>query len=183
MLLPSVGIDWRALFVPTVGIPELIVRGTLMYLAIFAAFRTFPRVAGAIGIADLLLVVLVADAAQNAMASGYKSLTEGAVLVGTIIFWNYALDYMGYRIPALRRFLQPQAIRLIDNGKVIHRNLRANLITMAELREQLREHGIEEVAHVKRACLESDGRISVIKEDRRDAKHSEDQVPVQRPAR
>ena len=59
------------------------------------------RQSGVIGIADLLVVVLIVDAAQNAMASEYKSITESAILVLTIVFWNYAVDWLGFRFPAL----------------------------------------------------------------------------------
>jgi uncharacterized membrane protein YcaP (DUF421 family) len=84
--------DWHAMFVPQGSLVELFLRGTLMYLAIFFAFRFFRRGAGGLGVADLLLVVLVADAAQNGMAGDYRSVPEGLVLVGTIVFWDFAID-------------------------------------------------------------------------------------------
>src|SRR5688572_32621292 len=95
-------IDWHSIFVPKVSLLELLMRGTLMYLGIFFALRFFRRTAGALSIADLLLVVLVADAAQNAMSSEYGSVTEGAVLVGTIFAWDYVLDWLEFRFPRLR---------------------------------------------------------------------------------
>lgn len=60
-------VDWHAMFVPTQSVPELMLRGTLMYLVILALMRVFRREAGSLSIADLLVVVLVADAAQTAM--------------------------------------------------------------------------------------------------------------------
>jgi hypothetical protein len=85
-------IDWRAMLVPTGSLPELIVRGSLMYRLILAGFRVFRRDAGSLSVSDLLVVVLIADAAQNGMAGEYKSVTEGVVVVATIFAWNYALD-------------------------------------------------------------------------------------------
>src|SRR5512144_1542586 len=90
-------IDWHGMLVPTANPLELIVRGSLMYLLILAGFRVFRRDAGSLSVSDLLVVVLIADAAQNGMAGEYKSLTEGVVVVATIFFWNYTLDWLSYR--------------------------------------------------------------------------------------
>jgi uncharacterized membrane protein YcaP (DUF421 family) len=73
---------------PSLHIAEIILRGTIVYLFLFVLLRILRRGAGAIGISDLLVVVLIADAAQNAMASEYKSITEGLILVTTIVFWG-----------------------------------------------------------------------------------------------
>jgi uncharacterized membrane protein YcaP (DUF421 family) len=158
-------IDWSGLFAVRVSLLELILRGTIMYLGAFAALRVFRRAAGALGTADLLLIVLIADAAQNAMSADYHSITEGAVLVATIIGWNVLIDWLDYHYAWARRLIQPAPVPLIRNGRVMGRNLRSEMITMEELRQHLREHGIEKVAEVKRCQLEPDGRLSVIKTD------------------
>ena len=70
-------IDLAALFRITVDPLEIVVRGTVMYWFLFALFRfVLRRDVGSIGIADVLLVVLIADASQNAMAGGYASITD-----------------------------------------------------------------------------------------------------------
>ena len=59
----------------------------------FALLRfVLKREAGTLAITDLLVVVLIADAAQNAMADDYRSVPDGLLLVATIVFWSYALD-------------------------------------------------------------------------------------------
>ena len=158
-------IDWNAVFVPTVSVTEIVLRGSFVYLLLFFVLRMLRREAGALGISDLLVVVLIADAAQNAMSSEYKSVTEGAVLVGTIVAWDYSLDWLGYRFPALQRLLRPAPLQLIKDGRVLRQNLRKEMITMEELLGQLREQGVESVGEVKRCCLEGDGHISVIKQE------------------
>jgi len=160
---PITAVDWHALFVPTVSLLELILRGSVMYLAVFAAMRVFRRESGALSTADLLVVVLVADAAQNAMASEYHSLTEGAVLVATIFAWNYGLDWLGFHFPRVHRLLNPPPLPLIENGRVLGRNLRAELLTRADLAAHLREQGIDNFADVRRCYLEGDGHLSVIR--------------------
>lgn len=72
-------IDWHALFVPTLSIGEVVLRGTLVYLFLFFLMRILRRVAGEIGLSDILVVVLIADGAGNAMSSEYRSVTEGAI--------------------------------------------------------------------------------------------------------
>lgn len=165
--------DWQSIFVPSTSLLEVFIRGTLIYLLLFVFLRfMLKRETGMIGIADLLVVVLVADAAQNAMASEYKSVTEGALLVSTIIFWNYLLDWVGFRFPALGRILHPPPLALVEDGRLNRRNMRREMISEPELMSQLREQGVEDVSEVKRACLEGDGRVSVIKKD---ASQSDDQ--------
>src|SRR5687768_3193112 len=95
-------LDWKSIFVPSVPLLEIVLRGSIVYLFLFFLLRILRRQAGALGIQDLLVVVLIADAAQNAMASEYKSITDGLILVSTIIFWDYFLNWLDFRFPRLR---------------------------------------------------------------------------------
>jgi uncharacterized membrane protein YcaP (DUF421 family) len=147
-----------------VSIPELVLRGTLVYWLLFAIFRfILRRDVGAVGIADILLLVIVADASQNAMAGGYTTFSEGAVLVLTIVAWNWLLDWASYRFRLVRRLAEPPKLQLVIRGVPQRRNLRREYITMQELEAKLREQGIEKMADVKAAYLEADGQISVLK--------------------
>jgi uncharacterized membrane protein YcaP (DUF421 family) len=157
-------VDWEAMFVPAMGLGDIVLRGTLMYLVLFAILRFMGRrQAGRFGPADLLVIVLIADAAQNALGAEYRSITEGALLVLTIVTWEYVLDWLAWRFPALRPILKSPPLKLIENGRVLHRNLRVEMIGHEELMSQLREEGIDDVKQVKVARLEGDGRLSVIK--------------------
>jgi uncharacterized membrane protein YcaP (DUF421 family) len=154
------------LFQVHVPVPELMLRGTLVYWLLFCIFRfVLRRDVGAVGIADILLLVVVADAAQNAMSGGYQTVSEGAVLVLTIVAWNWLLDVLSYRFPLVRRFATPARLTLIRAGVLQRRNMRREYITLEELQEKLREQGIERVADVKAAYLEGDGQISVIRSE------------------
>jgi uncharacterized membrane protein YcaP (DUF421 family) len=156
-------VDWRSLFVPSESLPELFLRGSIMYLLILTLMRVFRREAGSLSIPDLLVVVLVADAAQNGMSAEYRSVTEGIVLVGTIFLWNYALDWLSHRSRFVHRLLQPQPLPLIKEGRMLRRNLKAELLTVDDLLGLLREKGVEDVREVKRSYIEPDGQLSVIK--------------------
>ena len=112
-------IDWQQIFIPTNSILEVIVRGTCTYIMLFLILRfLLKRQTGVIGVADLLVIVLIADAAQNAMANEYKSITEGAILVLTIVFWNFAIDWLGYRFPVFQRLTRPPPISRRSGGRV-----------------------------------------------------------------
>jgi len=152
------------MFVPTGSLLELVVRASLMYLVILAGFRIFRRDAGSLSVSDLLVVVLIADAAQNGMAGEYKSLTEGMIVVATIFAWNFALDWLAYRSRFVYQLLNPPSLLLVRSGQIQYRNLRSQLITKDDLLEQLREQGVEDIGSVKKVFLESDGKMSVIRE-------------------
>ena len=155
---------WQSILVPSLGVAEVIVRGTIMYLALFVIMRFLARrQAGNFGPADLLVIVLIADAAQNSLGKDYSSVTEGIALVLTIVFWEFALDWLAWRVPVLRPYLVAPPLRLIENGRILASNLRKEMLPVEELMGQLRENGVEDVGDVKLACLEGDGRLSVLK--------------------
>jgi uncharacterized membrane protein YcaP (DUF421 family) len=160
-LLP---IDWSELFGLTLPWSEIVIRGTVVYWFLFFIFRfVVRRDVGAVGIADILILVIVADAAQNAMAGEYTSVSDGILLVSTLIGWNVLLDWLSFRFEWFRRFAEPPPMALVENGRVIVRNLRRELITEDELWSKLRESGVESLDQVKKAYIEADGQISVIK--------------------
>ena len=152
----------NSLFTPTIHLGEIVVRGTIVYLFLFALLRVLRRGAGAISITDLLVIVLIADAAQNAMANEYRSITEGLVLVSTIVFWDFFLDWLGYKFPSLQWIVHPAPLLLVKDGRILRHNLRRQLITEEELMEKVREQGVDSISKVKTSYLEGDGRISVI---------------------
>ncbi|MGE5492154.1 MAG: DUF421 domain-containing protein [Actinomycetota bacterium] len=157
-------VDWHGMFALGEAPLELVIRGSVVYWFLFLVFRTvLQRDVGAVGIADVLLLVIVADAAQNAMAAEYRSVTDGLILISTILGWNLLFDWAAWRFPRLRRLLQPREICLIRDGKMLVRNLRREFITEEELWAKLREHGITDLAEVQAAYMESDGAVSVIK--------------------
>jgi uncharacterized membrane protein YcaP (DUF421 family) len=152
------------LFEVRMPIAELVLRGSAIFWFLFLIFRfVMRRDVGAVGVADILVLVLIADASQNAMAGGYTTITEGFILVSTIVAWNWLFDYLAFKSKTVRRFVSPTRLLLIDAGKPQLRNLRRQYITLEDLRSMLRQQGIEAMDVVKKAYLEPDGQISVIK--------------------
>jgi uncharacterized membrane protein YcaP (DUF421 family) len=158
------GFDIGAALIPDVSIFETIVRGIVTYLAIFVMLRVVLRGrSSAVTVSDLLVFVLVADAAQNAMAADYHSVTNGIVLVGTIFGSSLVVDWLAFRFPRVQQFVHPERKPLIVNGRVVRKTLQDELMTEPELMTQLRLNGAERVEDVKCAYLEGNGEVSVIK--------------------
>jgi uncharacterized membrane protein YcaP (DUF421 family) len=155
--------DWENAFVPGGSLLEIIVRGTLMYLILFVLMRAvLKRQAGELNLSDLLVITLLADAAQNGMAGEYKSISEGLLLCGTIIFWSYAIDWLSFHVPLLEKLIIPPQLLLVKEGRIIQHNLHKSLITTDELKTRLREQGVQALQDVKAAYLEGNGQISII---------------------
>lgn len=156
-------VDWGSLFELTKSPLEIFVRGTLMYWFIFILLRMAGRRdIGSIGISSILLLVLIADAAQNAMAADYKSVSEGMILVATLVFWSVFVDRVSYYVPAARPLLQPNRICLVRDGVIQRRGMRHEHVTEQELMSELRLKGIDDLTEVRRAYIEEAGDISVL---------------------
>lgn len=157
--------NWQRVFVPTDPVPEIIVRGTIMYLATFFLLRVFRRQTGSLGPADLLVLLFIADAAQNGMADQYNSVTEGLILIGTIVFWEYTIDRLEFRFPWFRALCERPPLPLVEDGRVQKQHLRREMMTMDDLMSHLRQKGVDDVAKVRVSFLEGDGHISVLTSD------------------
>lgn len=157
-------INWQGIFVPSLPILEIFIRGTVMYLILFAILRfAFKRIGSStIGLAEILMIALVAAAAQNAMARDHHSLADGLLLIGTIVFWTYMLDWLGHRYPPIQRWYNPPPLLLVKDGIMLPQNMRKELITEDELMSQLRREGFSDVAEVKEAYIEGDGSITAV---------------------
>lgn len=158
--------DLAGIFSFTVSPLELVLRGTLMYWFLFVVLRfILRRDVGSLGISDFLFVVILGDAAQNGMIGSATSASDGMVLIGTLVFWSYLLDFMSFRFPVIQRFSSAPRLCLVRDGKMLRRNMRREFITDEELNAKIRHEGVEDLATVKRMYLEADGEMSLIRTD------------------
>ncbi|QAA93331.1 DUF421 domain-containing protein [Pollutimonas thiosulfatoxidans] len=156
-------VDWLGLFQFQMSPLELFVRGTLIFWFIFVLLRIAGRREfGSVGTANVLLLVMIADGAQNGMAGQYETVAEGMVLIATLIFWSVFIDRLCFFVPAVRVVLEPNRICLIKDGEMQRRGMRKEYITEEELMAQLRAHGIDDVARVRRAYIEEAGQVTVL---------------------
>lgn len=143
-----------------------------MFFAMYGLLRVFRRQSGSVGIADLLVIVVIADAAQNGMAGDSKSVTEAILLITIIVVWDWFFDWLGFRSAFFSRILEPQGLILVKNGRMMAKNMDREMISEEELCSQLRQQGIEHIADVKQVILEGNGHFSVITKNSPPAKRA-----------
>jgi uncharacterized membrane protein YcaP (DUF421 family) len=155
--------DLAKIIGPDISVPEIVFRGTVMYFLIYLLLRLVMRGrTGGTTMSELLVVVLIADAAQNGMADDYHSVVSGGLLVATIIGWSFVMDWTAYRLPVVQRFVHPEQRPLVQNGRLIRRTLAREMITEDELMSEIRVQGIDRLEDVRAVYLEGNGQISVI---------------------
>jgi len=159
-------IDWQQMLIPNGSLLEPIVRGTIMYLALFVVLRVAPtRQVGQLATSDILVIVLIADVSQNAFAADMKSIPEGLVLVITIMAWDWAIDWIAWRFPAIGSLLEHPPVTLVRDGRIVWRNLRREKMSRDQLISHMRESGTDDPSAVRLARIEPDGNVSVILKD------------------
>ena len=161
-------IDWQELFVPSGSLLEIAIRGTIIYLVLFATMRLLPRrTIGTLGASDVLVIVLIADAVQNGMADEYRSITEAVLLAAVIFAWTVVIDWLDAKFPQWH-LAAAAPLQVVADGRLVRRNMERERITEDELMSQLRLHGQDSLGSVAKAFVEGDGRVSVILRSRAD---------------
>lgn len=141
---------------------QLILRGSVVYLVLFALFRlSGKRQAGQMTPFDLLLLLIISNAVQNAMVGTDSSLLGGLLVAVVLIAWNQLLGWLSNRSRRLEQLIDGRPEILVHNGKVFDDVLQRNQISLEELRASLRRQGVFELQEVAFAVLETNGGISV----------------------
>lgn len=156
--------DVEAIFSPTVALLELFLRGTVTFLVLLAMQRLVgQREVGGLGMNDLLVIVLIAQAIGPGLMGASSSIADGLILAATILLWSVVLDAIGYRWPKVGAILKGRPHAIVLDGRADHRALRREFLSMDELMSQLRLQGIENIAEVRRAYIEPNGEISILR--------------------
>ena len=144
---------------------NIIIRSVIVYLFVVIAIRIFgKREISQLSVIDLVFILLISNAVQNAMVGPNTSLVGGLVAAGSLFVVNRILGLIMYRSKKATQFLQGNAMLLIYHGKVYAKHLDQAEISRQELEAVVREHGVEDVSKVDLAMLEADGNISVLSE-------------------
>ena len=142
---------------------EIIVRTAIVYWVVLLLLRIAgKRELGQMTAFDLVVILVIANAVQNAMTGGDNSLIGGVIAAATLTGVNVAVERWGERIPFLRRALRSEPTLLLQNGAPIAANLKRERVDVADIEMAAREHGIADLADVAAAVLEQDGSISII---------------------
>lgn len=135
----------------------------VIYLFIVIAIRLFGKKELAqLSVVDMVFILLISNAVQNAMVGPDSTLSGGLVAATTLFLVNYVLKYLQYRFPKFGKIVEGDATMLIYKGKILQSHLKMAKITEDELLQAVREHGVASVKEVDLAIMEVDGNISVL---------------------
>jgi uncharacterized membrane protein YcaP (DUF421 family) len=144
----------------------VVFRTVVVYLVLWALLRLAgKRELGQMSLFDLVVLLVISNAVQNAMVGPDTSLTAGLLAAASLIFINWAVDRFGLQFPWLRERIVGSPSLLVHDGHIIPDHLRREGISPEEVLQALREHGVDDLASVRSAVLEIDGTISVIPAD------------------
>lgn len=142
---------------------EIVLRALAVYAFILLALRLLgKKELSQLSVADLVLIMLVSNAVQNAMVGADVSLLGGIIAAGVLFLVDFVLKEISYRNRNIKHFIEGEAVLLIYKGKIKERNLEREKITLSELNAVIREHGVSSIEEVELCILETDGNISVI---------------------
>lgn len=142
---------------------DIVLRSAAIYLVIIVGLRLLGKKHVAqLSIVDLVLLLLISNAVQNAMVGDDSSLVGGIVAAGTLLLINYFLTSALYKSRIADRLFEGTPTLLIHNGSIIYPHLAQEKISLEELDRVVREHGIDTIHEVKTAVMEVDGTISVV---------------------
>lgn len=135
----------------------------VIYLFIVIAIRLFGKKELAqLSVVDMVFILLISNAVQNAMVGPDSSLSGGLVAASTLFIMNYLFKFLQYKFPKFGKVVEGDATMLVYKGKVLVLNLKKAEISYEELLEAVREHGVTSPQEVDLAILEVDGNISVL---------------------
>ena len=142
---------------------HIIVSTIAVYLFIVFGIRIFGKKELAqLSVVDLVFILLISNAVQNAMLGPDSTLSGGLVAATTLFVFNYVFKYLQYQFPKFGKVVEGDATMLVYNGKMIIEHMKKAKISEEELMEAIREHGVATVKEVDLAVLEVDGSISVL---------------------
>jgi uncharacterized membrane protein YcaP (DUF421 family) len=142
---------------------QIIYRTALVYLAVLVGMRmTGARQLGQMTPFDLVLILLIANAVQNAMVGPDVSIFGGLAAAATLLLVNRGVALATDRVPRLRNVVEGQTVILINDGKMLEEHIRHAGLSDDLVMQAVREHGFEHASDVRTAVLEVDGTVSIV---------------------
>jgi uncharacterized membrane protein YcaP (DUF421 family) len=142
---------------------DLVLRAIFLYFFVFAITRVIGRrELSELAPFDLILLIVVGDAIQQGLTQDDYSLTGAVLVVGTFAILQLITSYASFKIVRLRPLLEGEPIVIIQNGRILERNLNRERLTEDEVAEEARQQQISSLDQVEWAVLESSGKISFL---------------------
>ena len=141
---------------------ELIARSLIVYIFLLALIRvTGKRQVGQLAPFDLILLLVLSNAVQNAMNGGDNSVLAGIISAVTLVSLNYAIGYATFRNKRFEALIEGRPQLLIHNGKLYKDVMEQQRLTQHELDSALRRQGVSDIGHIRMAMIENNGDITV----------------------
>ena len=148
---------------PSTDFLDILLRSSAVYLFMIAALRLFgKKELSQLSVSDLVLILLISNAVQNAMVGSDSSLAGGLMAALVLFVFNYLLKLVMFRSKKVKTLLEGEPVLLVYKGEINKQNLDEQKKTTDELQAVIREHGVADIQHVELAMLEVDGNISVL---------------------
>jgi uncharacterized membrane protein YcaP (DUF421 family) len=142
---------------------DLVFRATVIFFFVFLITRIAgKRELSSLEPFDLILLVVLGDLVQQGVTQSDYSVTGALIVISTITVLTVGLSYVNFRLRFLRSALEGQPVVLVDNGKMIERNMRRERITVEDIEAEGRQQQVTAISDMRWAVLETNGRISVI---------------------
>ncbi len=150
-------------WIPGTPLLQIVFRTLVVYGFLIAVFRLLGRRSmGQMNVFDLALILVISNAVQNAMVGPDTSLSGGLIAALTLIIVNWIVSLIESRSARARRLLEGSPVLLIHDGNWLHENMRRERVNVEEIKQAMREHGVDDPSGVKLAVLELDGSISIV---------------------
>ncbi|MFD1829918.1 DUF421 domain-containing protein [Streptomyces desertarenae] len=143
---------------------ESVVRALVVYLFILLLLRAGgKRSLSSINTFDLVLLLIISEATQQALLGDDFSLTTAALVVTTLVAVDRLTDYLGFRFPAFSRITDSTPVVVVDDGRLLTDRLKQLHITESDILQAARQsQGLERMDQIRYAVLEKTGKISVV---------------------
>lgn len=143
---------------------DLVVRAIVVFFFVLVLTRVIGRrELSQLAPFDLILLIILGDALQQGLTQDDYSVTGAVLIVGTFAVLQVTMSWLGFRFARLRPILEGEPVIIVEDGKVIARNLRRERLTLEEVAESARLHEIASLDEVRWAVIERNGEISFIK--------------------
>jgi uncharacterized membrane protein YcaP (DUF421 family) len=142
---------------------DLVIRATVVFLFIYLVTRVAgKRELSSMEPFDLILLVVMGDLVQQSVTQSDYSVTGALIVISTILLLTVFVSWVNWRFRSMRSVLEGQPVVLVENGKMIERNMKRERITVEDIESEGRLQQVTDIAGMRWALLETSGQISVI---------------------
>ena len=145
------------------GAAIIAAKTAVIYVFLIVGLRVLgKRELGQMSLYDLVMIIVLGNAVQNAMINNDNTLVGGLVAATVLLVMNRLFNLLSVHSKPVQHLMVGEPVVIVSDGKLVARPMRRQGITSDQVMAALREHGIDDLAQVHLAILEVDGTISVL---------------------